>query len=243
MRNKTLQKGLLLLEALAAEARDFSLAEVAAMVALDKSQTCRLLQTLAAMGYVVRDPRTRRYRIGLRTLELSASILSRMEIHRVGITYLRQLSDRVEATCYLGVPHLGQVLIVATVYPAGVYRDDLPGFGSVMALDHSAMGKVLLAHMSTKEAGAAGQQLKRQLARVRAQQIAVIIKSSVLTESVVGVAAPVRNHEGRVIAALGASLPLFTWKHTDHTAFQLAVLATANGLSFALGHASSRIAL
>ncbi|HPJ99613.1 MAG TPA: helix-turn-helix domain-containing protein, partial [Candidatus Hydrogenedentes bacterium] len=92
MRNKTLQKGLLILEALAEEARDFSLAEVAAMSALGKSQACRLLQTLAAMGYVVRDPRTRRYRIGLRTLELSASVLSRMELHRMGITYLHQLS-------------------------------------------------------------------------------------------------------------------------------------------------------
>jgi len=242
MRNKTLQKGLLILEALAAEARDFSLAQVAAMAALDKSQTCRLLQTLAAMGYVVRDPRSRRYRIGLRTLELSASILSRMELHRAGITYLHQLSDRVEATSYLGVPHLGQVLIVATVYPSGVYRDGVPGFGSVMPLDHSAMGKVLLAHMPPKEAGETGQQLARQLARVRAENVAVIIKGSILAESVVGVAAPVRNHEGRVVAALGASLRLHTWKDTDQASFQAAVLAAANGLSFALGYAASQIA-
>ncbi len=243
MRNKTLQKGLLILEALSAEARDFALAEVAAMSALGKSQTCRLLQTLAAMGYVVQDPSTRRYRIGLRTLELSSSILSRMKLHRVGISYLHQLSDDVQAASYLGVLHLGQVLIVATVYPAGVYRDDVPGFGSVMPLTNSAMGKVLLAHMPSKETGDEGRQLARQLERIRAENSAVIIKGSVLTDSVVGVAAPIRNSEGRIIAALGASLQLQTWEQTEQAVFRAAVLSAANGLSFALGHAASRIAL
>ncbi len=243
MRNKTLQKGLVILEALAAEARAFSLAEVAAMVGLDKSQTCRLLQTLAAMGYVIQDSRTRKYRIGLRTLELSSSILSRMELHRTGMAYLRNLSDGVNATSYLGVLHLGQVLTFATVYPAGVYRDDMPGFGSVMALDNSAMGRVLLANMSCEERGDTGKQLEEQLGRIRAEGIAVIIKGANLTEGVVGVAAPVRTFEGRVVAALGASLGLSAWQECNQGEFRAAVKAGAQGLSFALGHAASRIAL
>jgi DNA-binding IclR family transcriptional regulator len=243
MRNKTLQKGLLILEALAAEAREFSLAEVASMVALDKSQTCRLLQTLAAMDYVIRDPRTRKYRIGLRTLELSSSILSRMELYRTGIPYLRDLSDRVHATSYLGVLHQGRVLVIATVYPAGVYRDNAPGFGSVMALRNCAMGKVLLAHMSPEEAGEIGAEFKKQLERIRAEDVAVIIKGANLTESVVGVAAPVRNYEGQVIAALGASLGLSAWQEHDQGDFREAVKTAAAGLSFGLGHAASRIAL
>jgi DNA-binding IclR family transcriptional regulator len=243
MRNKTLQKGLTILEAVATEARDFSLAEVAAMVALDKSQTCRLLQTLAAMGYVIRNPKTRRYRIGLRTLEVSSSILSRMELHRTGMPYLHDLSDSLDATSYLGLPHLGQVLIVATAYPAGVYRDDAPGFGSVMALHNSAMGKVLCAHMPPEEAGEIAGRLKDQLARIRVEDCAVIIKGSNLTEGIVGVAAPVRNFDGRVVAALGASLGLSAWQDCNQQEFREAVKAAASGLSFALGHAASRIAL
>ena len=243
MRNKTLQKGLLILEALAAEAREFSLAEIASMVALDKSQTCRLLQTLAALGYVIRDPRSRRYRIGLRTLELSSSILSRMELHRAGMAYLHDLAEGVHATGYLGVLHLGQILIIATVYPSGVYRDNAPGFGNVMALSNSAMGKVLLAHMPPEKAGEMGERLKDQLEKIRAEDVAVIIKGAHLTESVVGVAAPVKNCEGRVIAALGASLGLTAWQEQDQNEFREAVKTAAAGLSFALGHAASRIAL
>ena len=79
MRNVTLKKGLAILETVAAQARDFSLSEVAQLTGLDKSDACRLLRTLVSTGYVTQDPRNRQYRVGLRTLDLSASLLSRTE--------------------------------------------------------------------------------------------------------------------------------------------------------------------
>jgi DNA-binding IclR family transcriptional regulator len=231
MRNVTLQKGLAILETMAAEARDFSLAEVAELTGLDKGHACRLLQTLVSMGYVMQDPGSRRYRVGLRTLELSASILSRMELYRAGITYLRDLSDRVNAATYLGVLHQGMVLTIATNYPAGVYASGVPGFGSVMELDNSAMGRVLLADMAQEERDA-----------ISSAGVATIRKPHGAIPTTIGVAAPVRNHEGRVIAALGGSTSPEARREYGKDAFDRAVREAASGLSFALGHAASRVA-
>ncbi|MBN2307640.1 MAG: IclR family transcriptional regulator [Candidatus Hydrogenedentes bacterium] len=250
MRNATLQKGLLLLETMAAEAREFTLAELAQLTGLDKGHACRLLKTFVANGYVNRHPRTRRYWIGLRTLELSHSILSRMELRRVGMAYIRDLSDRLGAATYLGVLHLGRVLTVATVYPAGCYTDGAPGFGSVMELTQSAMGKVLLAHMPPEqraellpEQGARSQEWAEELDEIARSGVGVILKPSGPAPTVIGVAAPIRTSEGRVVAAIGASDQKASWDGRDQEQFRTAVRNAGQGLSFALGHAASRVTL
>ena len=237
----TLEKGLLVLETLAAEAREFRLAEVAALTGLDKSNACRLLQTLVAKGYVTRDPDTRKYRIGLRTLELSASILSRMELRRSGITYLRDLSDQLGATTYIGVPHLGKVLIIETAYPSSVYVDGMPDFGSVLGLESSAMGKVLLSHMPAEEQAGVmpdTEEFRNDIRNVADTGVAVIDRVNVI-----GVAAPVRNYRGRVVASMGASVSREQWDRLDAEAFKPAVRMAAEKLSFAIGHAASRVTL
>ena len=238
MRNTTLQKGLLILEAMALEARDFSLSEVASLTGVERSHACRLLQTLVSMGYVVQDPASRRYRVGLRTLELSAGTLSAMPVYRLGVTYLRELSDEQDAATYLGVRHLGKVLTIATVYPAGMFTENAPGFGTVMPLDYSAMGKVLLAH----DGGEAPAGMAGELAEVAATGIATIRKGGAGSEGVVGVAAPVRDGSGEVVAALGISLMAGAWDGRDQERFKASVRRVAGGLSFALGHVAGRAA-
>ncbi len=239
MRNATLEKGLLLLEAMASEARDFSLAELAGLSGLEKSHACRLVKSLVARGYAIQDQKSRAYRIGLRTLELSSSILARMELHRVGITYLRDLSDRVDASTYLGVLHLGQVLTVATMYPGGVYKDGAPGFGSVMELDDSAMGKVLVTFSDAMRGD--GLVPEQELAAIREGGVGRVMKPKGSAPKEVGVAAAVRNCEGHVVAALGASLSKVDWDQRDQDEFSTEVRRAAGGLSFALGHAASRV--
>jgi DNA-binding IclR family transcriptional regulator len=244
-RNTTLQKGLAILETMAMDARELSLAEVASLTGLEKSRACRLLQTLAGTGYVVQDPKSRRYRIGLRTLELSSGILSNMPLYRAGVAYLHDVSDRLNAPSYLGVLHLGKVLTIATVYPAGVYVEGAPGFGTVMKLEESAMGKVLLAHADrVREAGGADRshELAQELGRVAEAGFATIMKGMGSDSAVAGVAAPVRSGQGSVIAALGASVSGEGWAACDQERFIGAVRRGADGLSFALGWVAGRLA-
>ncbi|MCP4645566.1 MAG: helix-turn-helix domain-containing protein [bacterium] len=237
-RNSNLQKGLYVLETMAAEARGFSVAEVANLTGMDRGHACRLLKTLVDRGYVVQDTGSREYRIGLRTLELSSEILSGMGLYRVGQVYIRDLSDRLGVSTYLGVPHLDQVLTIATVYAAGRFEERAPGFGSTMTPHESAMGKVLLAHgLLTSETRLDN----TEQADILEEGCALVSKPLDDLPRVVGVAAPVYDHRGTVIAAVGASLTAADWELKDHDAFQHQVRTAGQGLSFALGHAASRV--
>lgn len=243
MPNVTLEKGLLVLETMAADAKEFSLGEISELTGLSRSHACKLLASLVSRGYVVRNGATRGYQIGLRTLELSSSILERMELRRRGLAYLHDLSDRTGSASYLGVNHMGKVLVLETVYPAGVYNAATPGFGSTMPLHDSAMGWAMLAAMPPEERVKnipTDQNLDREIARTQCDGVAVIERPREPHATVVGVAAVVRDYRGQVIGALGASTGKEDWDHRDQVGYKTHVINAAAGLSFALGHAASR---
>jgi DNA-binding IclR family transcriptional regulator len=246
MPNATLEKGLIVLEHLAADAREFSLGEISKLTGLTRSHACKLLATLVSHGYIMRNPSTRGYQIGLRTLELSSSILERMEIRRTGLTYLHELSDRTDTPSYLGVNHLNRVLVVETIYPAGVYNNTTPGFGNTMPLYDSAMGWTLLAAMPAEERTMyipPDEDLSAEIAQVDRDQVAVIERPRGKHPTVVGVAASVRNYRGEVIGALGASTTKEDWDRRDQASYKNNVVKAASGLSFALGYAAARLVL
>ncbi len=246
MANATLEKGLIVLEAMAREAREFSLTEISELTGLTSSNAHKLLSTLSNQGYVLKNPATRGYQIGLRTLELSASILDRMEVRRVGLTYLHELADRTKSPSYLGVLHQGQVLTVETVYPAGVYSSTSPGFGSTMPLHDSAMGWAMLAAMPVGERVKyipKNEDIEASIKKVERMGVAMIQRPRKGPPATVGVAAVVRNYRGEVIASLGASTSKGDWDHRDPKVFADEVVKAASGLSFALGYAASRLVL
>jgi len=167
---------------------------------------------------------------------------------RAGLAYLHDLSDRTRSPSYLGVGHLGKVLIVETAYPAGVYSASSPGFGSTLPLHDSAMGRAMLAEMSVEERlrhvpGSADEGLAAAIEEARRTGVAVIVRERGDGSSVVGVAAVVRNCRGAVIAALGASTDKEDWDQRDQEAYKRAVVKAAAGLSFAMGHAAGRLTL
>ena len=56
MPNATLEKGLIVLEAMAREAREFSLTEISELTGLTSSNAHKLLSTLSSQGYVLKIP-------------------------------------------------------------------------------------------------------------------------------------------------------------------------------------------
>lgn len=240
-KNVTLQKGLLILEALAEEAREFTVTGLAAQIGLGRSQTCEMLATLVASGYVIRNPRNRRYRIGLRALELSSDILARMEVRRAGLTYLYGLSLQTDAQALLGVLHRGAVLILDICYPGGRYAPTHPGFGARLSLANTAMGRVLLAHLpEVEQRGYCTEEELAALAPVFAETRRTGLGSRLAYEGEtpvsIGYGAIVRDARGEIAALLGARIDWGKWERCDQDLFRDRVLAAAQGLSRALGY-------
>ena len=94
MLDKTLLKGLLVIEELASSTKPRGVSELARKLNISKTSMHRLLQTLASKRYVEQEEDGAGYRLTMRLWEISAQVTSRIDVKRVGGTYLRLLADK-----------------------------------------------------------------------------------------------------------------------------------------------------
>jgi DNA-binding IclR family transcriptional regulator len=138
---------------------------------------------------------------------------------RVARPYMEALAQEIGETVFLGVLAQDQVLIVEKVEHGQVLRVS-PALGTVLPLHRTALGKLLLAfcpasqraqylHTVETAAGTRSQEpglrdLPQELAAIVQQGFAVSLEE--WTPDVCCLAAPIRNHQGDVIAALALAL-------------------------------------
>jgi DNA-binding IclR family transcriptional regulator len=123
---------------------ELSSAEIAVRLGLHQTTAYRLLSTLEASGYVMRDSRTGLYRLGLRLVELAGFVLNRTDLYRHALPELHSLRDSLDLSANLAVLESGDVFHLAHATRAGVppaYA--VPGRRAVAHC--TALGKVLLA--------------------------------------------------------------------------------------------------
>ena len=126
-----------------------SLTDLAHHVGLNKVTAFNLLQTLVALGYLEQEHGSRRYRLGLRTLELGGQARSSREIGRLCEPALHVLCRDTGETVNLALPHHGHAVIVDSV--EGRHGIRTTAYAGERSPYHStACGKVLLAFMSSE---------------------------------------------------------------------------------------------
>jgi IclR family acetate operon transcriptional repressor len=77
---------------------DLGVSEIARRVGIDKSGVHRFLMAMRRKGYVVDNPRTRRYSLGFRALELGHALARQLDLERLANPLLCELRDRVGET-------------------------------------------------------------------------------------------------------------------------------------------------
>jgi DNA-binding IclR family transcriptional regulator len=104
------------------------------------------------LGYIRRDGQTRSYLLSLKMLDLGQIYLQRMELYRVSVPLLGQVSKKFEtvAGVYLFDPGMRKLLLIAEEGGAPHLRFGWQLHGPV--LHCSAPGKVVLASLSDTEA-------------------------------------------------------------------------------------------
>lgn len=239
-----LARGLQVLRCFDRDTPTLSLAEVAEKVGWARNVPFRYLHTLERLGYLRRDPTTRRYSVTLRVLEFGFQALSQLGWRDLAQPYLEQLRDLTAASSHLGVLDGGDVVYVARAASRLVLSSTIQ-VGSRLPAQATAMGKVLLAAMSPEEisdwlrhasfsrytANTLSQsRLLEELLVTRARGYAV--SNGEFEAGIRSVAAPVLGADGVVIAAINVSGPATVLKDEELTGTVLqAVLATARELS------------
>ena len=84
----SLEKGFRVLEAFRGAPGDLGLTEIAVRTGLDKSAAQRFTNTLHKLGYLEKDPRTRRYRPAVRLLDLSYTFLQQNRLAEIAVARL-----------------------------------------------------------------------------------------------------------------------------------------------------------
>jgi IclR family KDG regulon transcriptional repressor len=177
----------------------------------------------------------------------------RMDVANEGRPKLRELLEKTGETVQLGVvDHLSVLYVYEMESPRAIRM--AAAVGGRAPLHCTAVGKVLLAFQPTEfidrvlQAGLTAYTSKTltrreavlaMLAEVRAREHAIDDEES--EAGLRAVAAPIRNHNGAVVAAVGVAAPVQRMNKRAMQTCVPTVIATANAVSARLGYVPSRI--
>ena len=99
----SLDKGLFLLETIEQAAQPISLQELWQTLKWDKSTIYRLLVTLEKRGYIHRDPKERKYSLGMKIYALYDSLIRKLDVQQITKSHLALLARRTGQTAHLAV--------------------------------------------------------------------------------------------------------------------------------------------
>lgn len=184
---------------------------------ISKSMVFRMLTTLEYHGFVSRDPDTGRFRLGYSLLGLAELVGGTDDLRRMAHHIMAEVAVQSRETCLLTVADGAEAICIHKIdSPDRIRVTHQVGHRSPMHA--GASSKVLLAHLPEDEREAIlalprkrytenttvdVEVLREQLATIRKQGYCFTI--SELDVGLFGVAAPIRNHRGRVVAGLNVS--------------------------------------
>jgi IclR family pca regulon transcriptional regulator len=246
----SLGRGLQVLALFTQETPTLSQAEIVDRLGFNKSMVFRILTTLESLGYLERHPQTKRYRPGLKVLQLGFTALNNMEVRQIAKLHLERLAQATDETASLAVLDGLHIVYVDRMRNRAIVGV-LLGVGSRVAAHSTSLGKVLLAALPTDQLTALLDHttldaftphtivdraaLLAELATIRAQGYA--ISDEELAIGLRGVSAPIRDHTGKAVAAINVSGPVSTLNR-DRLEQQIkpAVIDAAHQISLALGY-------
>jgi IclR family KDG regulon transcriptional repressor len=241
-----------LLTSFSGEEDELGITTLASRLRLAKSTVHRLAATLTGAGFLEQNSDTGKYRLGMALFELGALVRRRMDVANEGRPKLRELLEKTGETVQLGVvDHLSVLYVYEMESPRAIRM--AAAVGGRAPLHCTAVGKVLLAYQAqdfvervfatgltayTPKTMTRRETVLAMLADVRAREHAIDDEES--EAGLRAIAAPIRNHNGAVIAAVGVAAPVQRMNKRAMQTCVPTVIATANAVSARLGYAPAR---
>lgn len=246
---QSVRRAISILRSFSIESPELGVTEISHRTGLHKSTAFRLLETLEAEGLISQDPETGRFRLGVGLIALAGRVLEYMDLRQASRRHMRILADRTGETVNLAILDEGSSLNLEQSLPHGRLVKNYGWIGRRTPIHATSTGKVLLAWLSESERQSI---LQRPLERFTPNTIVEVQELELALEEVrrlgyavgheeyeVGlnaVAAPVRNHEGQVVAALSISGPAYRLAPETFETSGHAVMRVASEISRHMGH-------
>ena len=245
-------KALQLLSAFSIREQQLSLADLAVRTGLPRATAFRLLSTLDEAGFVVKEDGE--YRLGLKCFVLGNVAGAGLDIRKEARRDLVALRDATGETCQIAILDSWQVVYLERVLsrrPVGYMTSRV---GTVLPAYCTGLGKTLLAHRPDDEFAAWGatqafraytshtlttvEGLRAEFRAIRQRGYAVDDQEREM--GVRCIAAPVRDHESEVVAAISMAGPSDRMpRKLVGSEMAARVVAAARAISLRLGHTPS----
>lgn len=219
---RILDKALRILLLFGRDQMEWGVADLARKTEMPRTTVYRILRVLQQHAFLVQDPTTRRFRLGLGALELGRHAYKGIELRRVAQPIMEHIAAESGETVLLQVvdAERRQVVCIERVQHGAGLRLILE-VGATAPLHAGCSAKALLAYLSDTEIEdviAHGleamtphtitdpAELRREMAEIRRTGYAVSFEETDL--GVAGISVPIRDHLDRVVASLSISGPL-----------------------------------
>jgi DNA-binding IclR family transcriptional regulator len=244
-------RALSILEVLSEVSTPISVTELAKKVGLKLTTVHRLLTTLMSKGFVEQEEQTMRYKIGIKAFQVGNSALHSMDIRSIARPYLKELVEKINETTNLALLDGDEVVYIDQVESTNIVIVKMfARIGSRGAAYCTGSGKVMLSALPddklwkvidninferfTENTITDKEQFYQEIKKIREQGYA--IDNAERDEGVCCVAAPLRNHEGRTVAAISISGPNTRVNSQSLEGIISAVTETALTISQRLGY-------
>ena len=211
---KTVNRALDVLLLFDEEHPEWSVAELSQTLGLHRSIVYRILCTFEQRGVVIRRDTGGRYRLGLKLVELANVVLASMDLRQATHSVMERLARETGESAFLTVASEDESICIHKIESFQPVRITLT-IGGRYPLYAGASNRLLFAYLPTEKTDemiARGLKqltpdtitdpdlLREDLAKIRRQ--GWVFSVGELTPGVAAIAAPLRDSNGEVIAAL-----------------------------------------
>jgi len=209
-------RGLSVIRAFNADHPAQTLTDVAAATGLTRAGARRILLTLQTLGYVEAEGRL--FRLTPKILDLGFAYLTSMPFWNLAEPVMEELSAEVHESCSAAVLDRTEIVYVLRVPTHKIMTINL-SIGSRLPAYCTSMGRMLLSALDDEALDATlgatplyahtsrtvtdKDELKKIIEQVRKQGWAIVDQE--LEGGLISISAPIRNRQGRVIAAMNIS--------------------------------------
>ncbi len=219
--NQSAQKLLRIIEIMAAGGR-MRLLDIATAAELPASTALRLVHTLCEEGYAMQDPETLRYALSMKLAKIGGQISAGMDLVGVAHPQLLALSRSCGESCSIAVEEGGEVVYIDVVDgPDGLLKIT-QRIGKRAPMHCTGIGKLLLSNDSSAQFNSRlkGRRLQGFTPHTITDSAALRAELRIATEKGYAmddeecelgarcIAAPIRDHTGRVIAGISITGPV-----------------------------------
>ncbi len=245
---KSVSTALGLLDLVAASRGGARVTDLARQSGLGKAGVSKILSTLAAAGYVRRDPVAHTYFLGYRLIELSTRLIESIDIRRVARPVLEALEETANEVINLASYHNGELIYIDKYEGTKTLRMHSV-IGGRAGWSYTSVGKVVFAFLPRQEqayildslhfeprTGASITSREAYLAETaEARRFGYALDLEENVEGIVCVGAPVFDYSGKVVGGVSISAPTVRGGRERLMELAALLLRSCGDISAALG--------